>query len=206
MDNEIKSMIKTSYNSNSKLRDKLEIDEWKLNELNWFITFFKDTKGIKLLDVGAGSGQHSKYLESRDFDVHCIDGSIEMIDLCRNKGLAATLMDFYNIEFPEESYDAIWSMNALLHVPKKSLHIVLESISRVLKPGGLFYLGLYGGYNSEAIWDEDPYTPKRFFSFFTHEDLQREIGKYFEIIEFKVLDMPGMTTDFQSMICRKSFW
>lgn len=205
MDNEIKSIIKTSYNYNSILRDKLEIDEWKMNELDWFISHFEDTKGMKLLDVGAGSGQHGKYLESRHFDVHCIDGSIEMINLCRDKGLAATLMDFYNIEYPEESFDAIWSMNALLHVPKRSLPIVLKSIRRVLKPGGLFYLGVYGGDNSEAIWEEDPYTPKRFFSFFTDEDLQQEVGEYFEIIEFKVLDMPGMTTDFQSMICRMTF-
>ena len=87
-----------------------------------------------------------------------------------------------NIDLPDDSYDAIWSMNALLHVPKKNLLIVLENLRRVLKSGGLFYLGIYGGYNSEAIWEEDPYTPKRFFSFFTHTDLQGEIGKYLKLL------------------------
>jgi SAM-dependent methyltransferase len=205
LDNELKNNIKTSYNSNSRLRDKSAIEKWKLNELDWFSSQFERTEGLKLLDVGAGSGQHSSYLQSRGFDVQCIDNSTEMVNLCRSRNIPASLMDFYNIEFPKESYDAVWSMNALLHVPKKSLPIVLENIRRVLKPSGLFYLGLYGGYNSEAIWEEDPYSPKRFFSFFAHEDIQRQLGMYFEIMEFKVVEMAGMTVDFQSMILRKTY-
>lgn len=169
-----------------------------------FLSHFKNVEGLKLLDVGAGAGQQSEFLKSRGIDVHCIDSSIEMVNCCRSKGLSASVMDFYNIEFSKESFDAIWSMNALLHIPKKSLHIVLNSIKKVLKPNGLFYLGIYGGYDSEGIWKEDPYTPNRFFSFFTHDDVQRVIEKYFEIKHFKIVEMPSMTTDFQSMILRKT--
>ena len=39
----------------------------------------------------------------------------------------------------------------------------LENVCTVLKPAGLFYLGMYGGYDFEGIWDKDIYTPKRFF-------------------------------------------
>ncbi|WDV48117.1 hypothetical protein PV797_10565 [Clostridiaceae bacterium M8S5] len=50
-----------------------------------------------------------------------------------------------------------------------------------MKPKGLFYLGLYGGENSEGIWEEDFYEPKRFFSFYEDNDIKKLIERYFQI-------------------------
>lgn len=199
----IKSVIMKSYNANARLRDKTSMEQWKLEELQWFRSFIEPSSGESLLDVGAGAGQQSEWLQSNGFDVLAIDSSAEMINCCRDRGIKASVMDFYNIEGNGNSFDAVWSMNALLHVPKKSLPTVLLSVRRVMKPGGLFYLGLYGGQNSEGIWGEDAYNPKRYFSSYTNEDLQGEVSKYFELTHFKVTQPPGHSPDYQSMILRK---
>ncbi|WP_084411310.1 class I SAM-dependent methyltransferase [Paenibacillus glacialis] len=203
MDVEIKNTLIESYNANAELRDKFEIQSWKLNELNRFISHFSNIVGLKLLDIGAGSGQHSQYLKSNGFDVLSIDMSPEMIKSCLNRGLKAQVMDFYSLKFEEASFDAIWSMNALLHVPKRRLDIVLNNIKTVLKPGGFFYLGLYGGYDSEGVWEEDPYKPNRFFSFYKNEDIEVKVKEYFDVMNFEVVPMVGVNTDFQSFVLRK---
>lgn len=203
VDEELKKLIRSSYDSNARLREKSEIEGWKRDELHWFLSSFPSVNGLKLLDVGAGAGQHSEYLTSKGFDVHCIDNSAEMVQFCRARNLTATVMDFYSMEFPDAAFDAVWSMNALLHVPKKSLPIVLEGIHRIMKPGGLCYLGLYGGHDHEGIWENDPYMPQRFFSFFTHEGIREAAGADFEIVDFHIVEMPQSSVDFHSMVLRR---
>ncbi len=48
---------------------------------------------------------------------------------------------------------------------------VLARVSRIVKPDGLFYVGLYGGREFEGAWDEDYYEPKRFFCHYLDGDL-----------------------------------
>jgi hypothetical protein len=54
----------------------------------------------------------------------------------------------------------------------------------VLKPTGLFYMGVYGGREFEGIWQEDFYTPKRFFSFYLDHRIQEVVSEFFEILYF----------------------
>lgn len=63
------------------------------------------------------------------------------------------------------------AMNCLLHVPKAQPPGVLAEIKRVLKPGGLFYLGLYGGMSTDGIWEQDTFEPKRYFAMYPDEDI-----------------------------------
>ncbi|MFC7680774.1 class I SAM-dependent methyltransferase [Paenibacillus sp. GCM10028914] len=203
MNNDIKQNIRNSYNAHASLRDRQELESWKQQELDFFLSQFGDDFHKKILDVGAGPGQQGKYLSDCGLQVTCIDLSSEMIDACKNKGLDAYVMDFYSIDFPEETFDAIWSMNALLHVPKKSLDNVLTSIKKVLKPEGIFYLGLYGGFESEGVWEEDFYEPKRFFSFYEHEAIQKKVKPMFELLDFHTIRTENMTMDYQAMVLKK---
>ncbi|HEY3905553.1 MAG TPA: hypothetical protein VGM14_16720 [Streptosporangiaceae bacterium] len=64
------------------------------------------------------------------------------------------------------AYDgAAYAMNCLLHVPNAELPAVLSSVAGVLWPGGLFFLGVYGGgiepEEGAAEWDD--HIPARFF-------------------------------------------
>jgi SAM-dependent methyltransferase len=81
-------------------------------------------------------------------------------------------MDFLHLDFPPGSFDAVFAMNCLLHVPNHDLPAVLESIRGVLRPGGLFFVGVYGGDESaEGPIDDDRHVPPRFFSWRTDEQL-----------------------------------
>ena len=83
------------------------------------------------------------FFASHGLDVVATDMSSAMVARCRDKGLDARVMDFSQLDFPPESFDAVHAMNRLLHVPNAELPAVLNSIARVLRPGGLFFLGVY---------------------------------------------------------------
>ena len=116
--------------------------------------------------------------------------------------LNALQMDYYAIPFPAVTFDAIWSLNTLLHVPLRSLGSVLDELRRVLLDRGLFFLGCYGGSGQEGTFDKDHYEPKRFFSFKTDDDLTRIAADHFDIVDFHTVDI-GMNYHFQSLTLRK---
>jgi SAM-dependent methyltransferase len=159
--------------------------------------------GNRIVDLGSGPEHQANYLQNNGCEVTCVDLSEEMVSICREKGLEAFAMDFHTLDFALESFDAVWTMNALLHVPKDSLLQVLKNIEGVLKPDGFMYMGLYGGYESEGIWENDTYRPQRFFSFCEDEHIQEKVSEVFDIEQFAVLPIEGMQTDYQSIIARK---
>ncbi|MCM3733306.1 class I SAM-dependent methyltransferase [Fictibacillus nanhaiensis] len=203
MDLLLKESLKASYNEKADLRDKSDIEEWKIVELSSFINALNNDGLRSVLDIGAGSGQQAKYLLDRGVDVTCIDLSLNMVETCRMKGLKAEVMDYYTLDFDAESFDAVWAMNTLLHVPKVSLPAVLKNIHTVLKEDGLFFMGVYGGKDSEGVWEDDSYIPKRFFSFYTNEDLLEVVSPLFEVMNFHVVPEAGGSMDFQSLLLRK---
>lgn len=117
----------------------------------------------------------------------CVDLSPNMVALCKTKGLRAEVMDFAHLAFPDQSFDAVWALNCLLHVRKAELPEVLQGIRRVLRPGGLFYIGVYGGRNSEGVWEDDTYEPKRFFSFFEMDTLKGVLSEHFAVLDAHAL-------------------
>jgi SAM-dependent methyltransferase len=203
MDQHLKLDLTKSYNSNATLRDNLRMEQWKVEEINKFLLQLNKDKLKSILDLGAGPGIISNYFKEEGFQVTCIDLSPAMIELCLQKKLHAEVMDFYDLSFPSKSFDAIWSMNSLLHVPKDNLHVVLKNINTVLKDGGIGYVGTYGGFTSEGVWEKDSYRPKRFFSFFTEKEIKKMISIYFEIVSFDIIPLEGDGPDYFSIILRK---
>lgn len=201
MDIDIRGRIAQSYNLNSKFREGKEIVSWKVDELEKFVISMKSVDGRHVLDLGAGSGNYANYISHRGFNVKCIDISSAMIELCKDKGLDAEVMDFYNLDF-EEQFDGIWSMNTLLHVPKMSIRYVLKGVKKVLKPRGIFYLGIYGGSSTEGIYEDDFYEPKRYFSRYDDEELIKILECHFEIVGFEHITLDDDNYWFQSVIMR----
>ena len=119
------------------------------------------------------------------------------------KGLAAHVMDMTKLNFPPNSFDGVYSLNSLLHIPKVEFPIVLENVKKVLKPTGLFYLGVYGGEEFEGIWELDLYNPKRFFSLHSDENIQKITSEVFDLLSFKKLNVASNNSHFQALILRK---
>jgi SAM-dependent methyltransferase len=178
-----------SYDAGAAYRDGLAKDEWKLAERAAFADRVLAAGGGRLLEIGAGTGQDSLFFAWRGLDVIATDLSPAMVERCRAKGLDARVMDFLGLDFPPGSFDAVFAFNCLLHVPNADLPAVLAVTRGVLRPGGLFFVGVYGGDGGEGVWEPDQHVPKRFFSWRTDEQIQAFAGAVFEIVDFHVVNL-----------------
>lgn len=196
--------IAESYNNAAEERDSYSLQDWKAEERKVFLDKMSSEKCTDLLEIGAGTGKDSLYFKEQGFQTFSTDISPEMIKLCKEKGLNAKVMNFANLNFSDHHFDAIWALNCLLHVTKEEIRNVLQELKRVLKPSGLFYMGVYGGENYQGIWEEDAYTPKRFFSFFEDDSIKQLLAEFFIIEYFNVVpkERVGGKYHFQSIILR----
>jgi cyclopropane fatty-acyl-phospholipid synthase-like methyltransferase len=177
---------------------------WKIEPRSNFLSLLQKEQKKTLLEIGAGTGRDSKHFQDQGLNVICIDLSPAMIELCIQKGLRAYVMDMSDVQFPAGSFDAVYSMNSLLHLTKAEFPAVLRQIDKVLKTDGVVFIGIYGGQDFEGVWENDFYIPKRFFSFFTDEDLKQEVAKVFDIISFQSIQTEYEDTlHFQCLFLRK---
>jgi SAM-dependent methyltransferase len=202
--NQQRANLILSYDRQAEQRNQGGLEDWKIIERGEFLRLLKSEQKNSLLEIGAGHGRDSRFFQDNGLQVTCIDLSPEMVRLCQQKGLDAHLMDMLELNFPADSFDAVYALNSLLHLPKVELPIVLQNIRRVLKQTGLFFLGVYGGYDFEGIWEKDSYDPKRFFSFYSDENLQRIVTPSFQLLSFKQIASGDGDLHFQSLTLRKS--
>lgn len=202
--NKVASRLRKAYDRTAAERDKAEISTWKVEERALFLDLLRKENKQRLLEIGAGPGRESLFFQENGLEVVCTDLSPEMVRLCRVKGLEAYEMDFLGLDFPECSFDALYALNCLLHVPKGDLPKVLSNLRSLLKPGGLFYYGVYGGKDAEGPWEGDTYQPKRFYAFYTDENIQKAVAPFFKLLYFKPITVDKMSLPcFQSMIWRR---
>lgn len=105
-------------------------------------------EGMKVLDVGCGVGgparEIAKFTGANIVGFNNNDYQIERATrYAERDGLANQLTfqkgDFMQMPFPDNTFDAIYAIEATCHAP--SLEAVYSEIFRVLKPGGIF--GVY---------------------------------------------------------------
>ena len=100
---------------------------------------------IKLLDLGSGYGGAARYLAKNfGFQVTCLNLSKTQNE--RNRGLnekhnldsLITVVEgnFEDIPFPEDSFDIVWSQDAIVHSANREL--VVQEVVRVLNDSGEF--------------------------------------------------------------------
>lgn len=90
-------------------------------------------KGGKLLDVGCGRGWNALYFRDKGFEVEAIDVSPEAVELTRQKGIKATVVDLESRGI-NGLYDVILCLEILqfLNDPKRALWKLADA----LEPGG----------------------------------------------------------------------
>jgi SAM-dependent methyltransferase len=204
MDEKLIGNLRQAYDKRAAWRDERPYPEWKEKERANFLAYLKRENKRTLLEIGAGPGRDSLFFQQNGLDVVATDLSPEMVKLCREKGLTAYVMDFASPDF-SEPFDAIFALNCLLHVPKSDLPAILQRLHGLLKPGGLFYVGVYGGQDFEGIYEADEHEPKRLFSLYTHEQIQEVAGRFFTPVYFRAIRLTSDTDVFQSMIWRSDY-
>jgi SAM-dependent methyltransferase len=189
---QIRAGLLQSYGKESaRRRNERAKPSWKLAERAAFMARLHAEGCRTLLEIGAGTGQDSQFFATSGLDVVASDLSPAMVALCRAKGLRAQVMDCAAPSFLAASFDAVYTMNCLLHVPSAELPRVLAAICGLLRPGGLLFIGVYGGDGTEGQAADDDYVPPRFFSWRTGPQLLDFARRSFEVVDFHVVPLEG---------------
>jgi len=106
--------------------------------------------GMRLLDLGCGSGDAAEDLASRHkIEIVCVTNSAAQTEICRRKfaGFAGRVSvitaDFDELDLAGESFDAIYAFESIGYT--KDLDAWLARCLRMLKPGGRLLIRSPGG-------------------------------------------------------------
>jgi len=93
--------------------------------------------GLRVLDVGCGTGHHMASIRERGFEVAGIDGSEEMLNQARanNPDSDIRQADVEALPFPDSSFDLIVCVEVIRYLPSSAQCI--REMARVLRPGGI---------------------------------------------------------------------
>ncbi len=145
----------------------------------------------RLLEIGAGSGHSAVFFVAEGFTVIATDLSPGNVARCRAKGLDARVGDFYDLDFPDGSFDAIWAMSCLMHASDADLPEILDELARVLVAGGIAMIGLWGGLGTAGVWEGDDHVPPRFYALRTDDQVRTAFAEAFVIERFDSISSPS---------------
>jgi SAM-dependent methyltransferase len=103
-------------------------------------------KSGKVLELGAGTGQDTRFFAENGYEVVSTDISASAIALSKTK-IPPTLQDNITLQqvdvttglpFPAESFDVVYAHLSLHYFDKETTASTFEEIRRVLKKGGVF--------------------------------------------------------------------
>jgi cyclopropane fatty-acyl-phospholipid synthase-like methyltransferase len=99
------------------------------------------TRGAKILEIGCGSGRDASFMLSKNYDVHGIDASPEMIQsaLTVHPELSGrlhvgTIPD--DLADVTETYDGIYAIACLMHLKEQELLPTFIAFRKLLKKDG----------------------------------------------------------------------
>ena len=108
-----------------------------------------------ILEIGAGPGRDAAAFIAAGHHFFAMDLSMEHARRCRSTGARVVRATVRRLPFRQASFDSLWTMSTLMHVPDSAIGSALAEVSRVLKPGGAAAIGVWGGPDVEDYREED---------------------------------------------------
>ncbi len=180
-------IIKKSVEAYDKTAKQYQeyIQEFKPIELIPRQDFLALVKG-KILDLCCGSGRDSKLFTEKGYSVVGVDLSTEMIDIAKKIAPTASfkVMNAVDLDFPDNSFDAVFFNAGLLAIPKKYALDIMKKVNSVLVDSGILYISVKEG-TGEGFQMHKYYKIEKFYAYFEEEEMKnllKETG--FEIIKF----------------------
>ena len=130
----------------NKHAEEFAVSTFKVDMESLYQPFLAELQeGVRILDVGCGSGRDTLAFKNKGYQVDAIDYSEELVKKAtRLTGIPIKLKSFYEVD-DYEAYDGIWACASLLHCERSRLAEVLEKMVQALKPNGVIYMSFKYG-------------------------------------------------------------
>ncbi len=118
------------------------------DESYYFCEKWKKQGSRSILDLGCGLGRHSLLFARNGFKVTAVDISEYAIKKLReaekreNVIITSKVCDMLELPYRENSFDCIFSYNAVSHTDTMGFKRILDKIKKILKPDGEIFLTL----------------------------------------------------------------
>jgi len=180
--------LRRAYDRDASYRNGLGDLQWRTGTLEAWLRELP--RAPRLLELGPGTGQLALHAKNLGADVHAIELSPENAIYCRERGIPAEVGDLRALGDFERLglFDGVYSINALLHVPRAEHASVIAGVRARLVPGGRLLLVNWGGRDWEGIWADDKCEPQRFFSQYDDRKFFELAFDGFEVVRREVLD------------------
>lgn len=146
--------VKEQYQKSDNLSTRISIhDKYSTNKMglaNWYFSIYEISRGMKILELGCGTG--SMWIDHREEMTKCeqivlSDFSAGMVETAKeNIGdmnpVKYEVIDIQNIPYDDSYFDIVIANYMLYHVP--DIDKAMKEVSRVLKTGGYFYAATSG--------------------------------------------------------------
>lgn len=178
-----------------------------------------DKSSLRILDLGCGAGNNTRFLASLGCQVDAIDGSSSAVAVAKKRlaadGLSAEVVvgDFRSLPYDDARFDCVIDRGSVTHNRRADIEATFAEVQRVLKPGGVFFSQMfstahrdraYGTPLGDGSYDAftDGYFADIALTFFaSEEDIVELFFDGFEILSsVQVLEIPAGKTAASSAI------
>ena len=139
--------------------------EWVAIEIDAFVT---DLGGSgRVLEIGSGGGRDARELEKRGISVRRTDVSNGFVELLRERGFEADLLDPLTDDLvdphrPGIPYDGIWAGACLIHVAREDFGMVLGRLAEATRTGGRLHVSVREGDGEDVSTHGSAAAPRRY--------------------------------------------
>lgn len=155
--------LRTSYNANAERRATFPLPDWRVLARDRWVTELTAAGCQRVVDLGGGTGVDARAFADAGFDVTIVDLTPAHVAIAEQSGLKAVEADVTDTRLPDGAFDAAWSASTFMHLGAGEFQEALAEIARLLRPGGLVQIGLWGGVDRTEVWEEDFQDPPRTF-------------------------------------------
>lgn len=150
----------------------------KETEEIWLQRMAKLNSEMVVLDIGCGYGRTEAWLWRYVREVHGVDISPYIIDICKERFKDIDNVHFWHNKgddlslFEPNKFDFVYSFNVFQHIPRRFTESYLKGIKRILKNDGMSLFNVFSGMNYDV--DDGPYGVDWAIGY-SHEDMERKI-------------------------------
>ncbi|MEV0948927.1 class I SAM-dependent methyltransferase [Promicromonospora sp. NPDC050249] len=202
------------YDAEAADRARRPVPPWRVAAQQEFLARLAEERSGTVLEVGCGPGRDGEAISAAGLAYTGVDLSPGMVEVARAAGLDAHVASATELPFEDHAFDAVWSMSTLMHLDDAELEAALSEIVRVLVPGGLFAVGMWGAAEltvgtlagpaaEPAAGPGKDYGPPRYFHRRTDTMVRERLGEHGEIESWWTRpSSPGSSHRYQYAVVR----